>query len=56
MEVSDFLIKAGAQIELGASTPLMESSQEGHLDLVKYLLEAGASVDAQTSKTTSSTF
>jgi len=34
--VADFLIKAGADIELGASTPLMEAAQEGHLELVKY--------------------
>lgn len=40
-EVADFLIKAGADIELGCSTPLMEASQEGHLELVKYLLTAG---------------
>ena len=43
-----FLIKAGADLELGASTPLMESSQEGPLELVRYLLEAGASVNAIT--------
>ena len=48
LEVADFLIKAGADLELGASTPLMESSQEGHLELVRYLLEAGASVNAIT--------
>lgn len=36
-EVADFLIKAGADIELGASTPLMEAAQEGHLELVKYV-------------------
>ncbi|XP_031335923.1 ankyrin repeat domain-containing protein 17-like isoform X2 [Photinus pyralis] len=47
-EVADFLIKAGADIELGASTPLMEAAQEGHLDLVKYLLENNANVRAQT--------
>jgi hypothetical protein len=35
--VADFLIKAGADIELGASTPLMEAAQEGHLELVKYI-------------------
>jgi uncharacterized membrane protein YoaK (UPF0700 family) len=37
-DVADFLIKAGADIELGASTPLMEAAQEGHMELVKYLL------------------
>ena len=42
--MADFLIKAGADIELGASTPLMEAAQEGHLDLVRYLLQAGAKV------------
>ncbi|KAM7140376.1 ankyrin repeat and KH domain-containing protein 1 isoform 13-T13 [Molossus nigricans] len=47
-EVADFLIKAGADIELGCSTPLMEASQEGHLELVKYLLAAGANVHATT--------
>ena len=30
-EVGDFLIKAGADLELGCSTPLMEAAQEGHL-------------------------
>lgn len=35
LEVADYLIKHGANIELGASTPLMEAAQEGHLDLVK---------------------
>jgi len=43
LEVADFLIKAVADIELGCSTPLMEASQEGHLELVKYLLKAGMS-------------
>lgn len=41
--MADFLIKAGANIELGCSTPLMEAAQEGHLDLVRYLLKAGQS-------------
>lgn len=35
-EVADILLKGGADIELGASTPLMEAAQEGHLDLVRY--------------------
>ncbi|POI32676.1 hypothetical protein CIB84_003572 [Bambusicola thoracicus] len=48
LEVADFLIKAGADIELGCSTPLMEAAQEGHLELVKYLLAAGANVHATT--------
>lgn len=41
LDVADFLIKAGADIELGCSTPLMEAAQEGHLELVKYLLKVG---------------
>uniref|UniRef100_A0A3B3DB52 Ankyrin repeat and KH domain containing 1 n=1 Tax=Oryzias melastigma TaxID=30732 RepID=A0A3B3DB52_ORYME len=48
LEVADFLIKAGADIELGCSTPLMEAAQEGHLELVKYLLAAGANVNRAT--------
>ncbi|XP_066594349.1 ankyrin repeat and KH domain-containing protein 1 isoform X2 [Prorops nasuta] len=48
LEVADFLIKAGADIELGASTPLMEAAQEGHLELVRYLLASEADVHAQT--------
>lgn len=44
--MADFLIKAGADIELGCSTPLMEAAQEGHLELVKYLLAAGEQEDA----------
>uniref|UniRef100_A0A4W5KMN0 Uncharacterized protein n=1 Tax=Hucho hucho TaxID=62062 RepID=A0A4W5KMN0_9TELE len=46
LEVADFLIKAGADIELGCSTPLMEAAQEGHLELVKYLLAAGTHTHA----------
>ncbi|XP_064092419.1 ankyrin repeat domain-containing protein 17-like [Macrobrachium nipponense] len=48
-DVADLLIKAGADLELGASTPLMEAAQEGHRDLVEYLIDAGANVNAQTS-------
>jgi ankyrin repeat domain-containing protein 17 len=45
-------LKAGADLELGASTPLMEASQEGHLELVRYLLEARADVNATTGERT----
>lgn len=48
LEVADFLIKAGADIEVGCSTPLMEAAQEGHLELVKYLLKAEANVHSMT--------
>lgn len=46
--MADILLKGGADIELGASTPLMEASQEGHLELVRFLLEYGANVNAVT--------
>lgn len=36
-----FSIFTGASIEQGSSTPLMEAAQEGHVDLVKFLLEQG---------------
>ncbi|XP_052760903.1 ankyrin repeat domain-containing protein 17-like isoform X2 [Mya arenaria] len=48
LDVADFLISAGADIELGCSTPLMEAAQEGHLELVKYLLKYNAKVNAIT--------
>ncbi|XP_043657224.1 ankyrin repeat and KH domain-containing protein mask isoform X5 [Drosophila teissieri] len=48
MEVAAFLIKEGANLELGASTPLMEASQEGHTDLVSFLLKKKANVHAET--------
>lgn len=48
LEVADYLMKNGADIELGASTPLMEAAQEGHIELVKFLLENGGNVHAQT--------
>lgn len=48
LEVADLLIKAGADIEMGASTPLMEAAQEGHRALVRYLLDAGTNVHAHT--------
>ncbi|XP_077999520.1 ankyrin repeat domain-containing protein 17-like isoform X2 [Glandiceps talaboti] len=49
LEVADILLQAGADIEQGCSTPLMEASQEGHLELVKFLLDKGANVHAETS-------
>lgn len=42
MEIAELLINSGANLELGCSTPLMEAAQEGHVDLVKYLIAAGA--------------
>jgi len=35
-----FILK-GAAIEQGSSTPLMEAAQEGHVELVRFLLEQG---------------
>ena len=39
-----FLLFIGASIEQGSSTPLMEAAQEGHVDLVKFLLEQGTMI------------
>lgn len=39
----------GADIELGASTALMEAAQEGNIDIVKFLIEKGANIHAETS-------
>lgn len=36
LDVVDVLLKSGADVEIGASTPLMEAAQEGHLTVVKY--------------------
>ena len=47
--IYSFIFCTGADIELGASTPLMEASQEGHVNIVKFLLERGAKVHAETS-------
>ena len=33
---------------MGASTPLMEASQEGHVAIVKFLIERGANIHAET--------
>ena len=50
LEVADFLIKAGADIEAGASTPLMEASQEGHLELVRLVHECGINISRQSQR------
>lgn len=42
-----YLLNHGALLELGACTPLMVSSHEGHLRLVKYLLQCGANVNSE---------
>ncbi len=34
------LVERGADLDLGANTALMEASQEGHLDTVRYLIRA----------------
>lgn len=46
LEVADFLIRSGADIEAGATTPLMEAAQEGHLSLCNLLLFHRANVNA----------
>lgn len=40
------LLSNGANINLGQSTPLMEASQEGHIELVPYLIENGTIIAA----------
>ncbi|XP_065831799.1 ankyrin repeat and KH domain-containing protein 1-like [Oscarella lobularis] len=49
VEVATYLLDHGADIELGASTPIMEAVQEGHYNLVKVLLERGAKANAVSS-------
>ena len=34
------LVERGADLDLGANTPLMEAAQEGHLEAVKFLIQA----------------
>jgi len=46
LECAELLVKAGADLETGCSTPLMEAAQEGQLELVKFLLQQGNSSGA----------
>ena len=39
-----FLLERGAGLEQGASTPLMEAAQEGHYEVVQYLIDQGGHV------------
>ena len=49
LDVVKVLLHHGAQINLGQSSALMEASQEGHLELVQYLLAVKADVQQRTS-------
>jgi ankyrin repeat protein len=44
LDVVKILLSKGASINLGQSTPLMEASQEGHIELVQYLIENGMNI------------
>ena len=48
LEVAQYLIDHGADIELGASTPIMEAAQEGHIEIVKFLISKNANIHAVT--------
>jgi ankyrin repeat domain-containing protein 17 len=41
LDVVKILLSNGANINLGQSTPLMEAAQEGHIELVQFLIENG---------------
>lgn len=38
-DVVELLVSREADLDLGANSPLMEAAQEGHLDVVKFLIQ-----------------
>ncbi len=48
LDVAKILITNNANVNLGQSTPLMEASQEGHVELVQYLIQNHADVNQTT--------
>ena len=41
IDIVERLLAAGADIEAGMNRPLMEAAQEGHVDMVKFLIQKG---------------